>query len=336
MSNAATVGDGDLVPGDSGLFDRLIAPWVIESMPQADPRWQRIVAAKRKELQAKVWRRKVMAAVGLAKPIAGFRKPSHVRQEYNRIWAGQHWPQPVAAGRPVKTTHVTWRGQGYVVSAGAVSQPHLDRLMHVIGLLKPRNVLEVGAGAGQNLFAIAGVFPAISFAGLELSESGLRAAHTVKALDILPPEARAYGTRPHADEAAFKRIDFHQGTAAAMPYATGSFDLVFSRLAIEQMNAIQDDVFKEMARVCARHAVMIEPFADFASNDLHRLATLKKNHFGGPVSCLPAYGLSPVAIFSDWPQKLDQGSGMVVACRTSTMSAEGPGVALPKGCGQKA
>lgn len=203
-----------------------------------------------------------------------------------------------------------------MVNRGAVSQPHLDRLMHVIGLLKPRNILEVGAGVGHNLFAIAGVFPEISFAGLELSDSGVRWAKEVQTLEILPPEARAYGPRSHADPAAFKRIDFRQGTAAAMPYADGSFDLVFTRQAIEQMNAIHDSVFKEIARVCAGHAVMIEPFADFAVNEIHRLATLKKNHFGGPVSSLPAYGLLPVAVFSDWPQKLDQGLGMVVARRT--------------------
>lgn len=317
MSNAATIADGDLVPGDSGLFDRLIAPWVIETMPQADPRWQRIVEAKRKELQAKVWRRKVMAAVGLAKPIAGFRQPAYVKQEYDRIWAGQSWRRFILPGQNGKTNHITWRDKGYVVNAGAVRQPHLDRLMHVIGLLKPRSVLEVGAGAGQNLFAMAGVFPGISFSGLELSDSGVRAAHEIKALDSLRLETILHVPRPHTDESAFKRIDFQQGTAAAMPYGAGSFDLVFTRLAIEQMKAIKDSVLKEIARVCRQHAVLIEPFADFAQNDLHRLAALKKNHFDAPVSSLRSYGLDPVAVFSSWPQKLDEGIGMVVARRVN-------------------
>jgi ubiquinone/menaquinone biosynthesis C-methylase UbiE len=127
---------------------------------------------------------------------------------------------------------------------------------------------------------------------------------------------KAYGPRAHTDTEAFRRIGFTQGTAAAMPFEDGRFDLVFSRLAIEQMNAIQDKVFREIARICGGHAAMIEPFTDFAETPLQRLSTEKKNHFGAPVAAILAYGLSPVAVFSDWPQKLTQGSGLVVARRS--------------------
>ena len=83
------------------------------------------------------------------------------------------------------------------------------------------------------------------------------------------------------------------------------------------MKMIQDEVFKEIARVCSGHAAFIEPFSDFAQTELQRLAALKKNHFCEPISSLPAYGFSPIAKFSNWPQKIDEGIGLVVARRAN-------------------
>lgn len=97
VTKAITFGSEEFVPGDPGLFGRLIQPWTIADMPETDPRWRLIVEAKRKELAAKIRWRKLKAAIGLAKPLAGFRQQSYVKREYDRIWAGHHWPQPVAA-----------------------------------------------------------------------------------------------------------------------------------------------------------------------------------------------------------------------------------------------
>ena len=167
-------------------------------------------------------------------------------------------------------------------------RPHLERLMHVIALLKPKNILEVGSGIGKNLFAIAGTFPDIHLTGLELSHSGARAAQAIQSLEEMPTDNAIYGAWPHRDSKAFKRINFQLGSAKQIPFTDNSFDLVFSCMAIEQMKLIQDEVFQEIARVCSGHAALIEPFSDFTQTELQRLSALKKNHFCAPISCLRA------------------------------------------------
>lgn len=302
-----------LIPASRSHMRSLLDAWVVKSYATDSPEWQAIVRSKERQLRKMILRRRLLSAVGLARPLGRFRTTKKVKLDYNRIWDGEPWPQPVRMGTAGQKQYLTWDGEGLQVATGAVAQPHLDRLMHFIDVVSPRNVLEVGCGAGQNLFALAAECPKVSFSGLELSDSGILSAQRAQSLAAYSEKLVAYSPRPVRDPDAYRRIAFKQGSAVEMPYPDASFDLVFSRLAIEQMNDIKAEVLREIARVSRRWIVMIEPFTDFADTPLRHLASIKKDHFREPVSYLGQFGIAPLLTFADWPQKLDQGNGLVVA-----------------------
>src|SRR5690606_15819330 len=106
------------------------------------------------------------------------------------------------------------------------------------------------------------VFPEIAFAGAELTPSGVAAARSVQG-EPLPDGVERFAPMPVQSRTAHQRIDFNQADARSLPFADDSFDLVFTRLAVEQMEAIRDEALAEIRRVTRSYVVFVEPFADF-------------------------------------------------------------------------
>ncbi len=89
-----------------------------------------------------------------------------------------------------------------------------------------------------------------------------------------------------------------------MPFDTGGFDLVYSSLALEQMEQIRPQALAEMARVSARHTAMLEPFWDCNDSGLRRDYLLTRDHFQGRIDELPKYGLDPILVTDDLPGEI--------------------------------
>jgi SAM-dependent methyltransferase len=176
-------------------------------------------------------------------------------------------------------------------------------LCRVIERVRPRHVLEVGCGNGINLVLLAGRFPAIRFAGIEMTEAGHRSARSLQQGGELPPCLAEYAPLPLADPAAFRQIDFRQGNATSLPFADGGFDLVITVLALEQMERVRQQALGEIARVARRHTLMIEPFRDVNGELWPRLNVLRRDYFRGRIAELRGYGLEPVLALNDFPQE---------------------------------
>ena len=174
-------------------------------------------------------------------------------------------------------------------------------------------MLEVGAGPGNNLLALSAVFPDIEFTGAELTEAGAATARSAQQAP-LPGGVGHFAPLPVKSRTAHQRIRFNQSDVQDLPFPDRAFDLIYTRLAIEQMEQIRDRAFAEIHRVTKSFAVFVEPFPDFNREPLMSLATRTKNYISLPVDELPRYGFEPVFRFSDWPHKITNGAGMVV-CR---------------------
>ena len=96
-------------------------------------------------------------------------------------------------------------------------------------------------------------------------------------------------------------MDTRQGTAAALPFADGAFDLVYSCLALEQMEQVRAAALAEVARVTAAHALLLEPFTDCNDTGLRRAYRLARDHFAGAVGDLAAHGLQPIVVTDEVP-----------------------------------
>ena len=176
-------------------------------------------------------------------------------------------------------------------------------LVRAIELLKPRSVLEVGCGNGINLLLLAGRFPKTRFAGLDLTPEGIAAAQRMQREPVLPDYLQAFAPLPIIDTTSFRRIDFRVGDACALPFEAGGFDLVYTALALEQMERVRDQALGEIARVAGGHAFLIEPFRDVNASGLPRRYVVARDYLQARIADLPRYGLAPLWATADFPQE---------------------------------
>lgn len=295
----------------------MLDPWVISAMPSTSTQWQKILARDTRHWRVKIWKHRLKGLLsGNISSALRYRTADHVKKTYGRTHSGEDWPspdRPVGAGKP---TMAEWRDEGLILKKGALSQMQLERMMVLLAETRPRTVLEVGAGAGQNLLGLSAVFPEIAFTGIELTEEGVARARSVQSHEHLPDVIKQFSPFPVADDTAHRRVDFQQGDATALPFADGSFDLVYSRLALEQMERVRRKAVAEMVRVSAGHVLMVEPFADFNDDKRRSLAHRAKNYFSMRIADLPGAGLEPLTLFADWPQKISEGVCLVY-CRVT-------------------
>jgi ubiquinone/menaquinone biosynthesis C-methylase UbiE len=208
-----------------------------------------------------------------------------------------------------------WKEEGLLVNSAVTQRLHVMLMIKAIHLLKPQTVLEVGCGWGLNLFLLAPHCPDTRFKGIELTKSGIALAHSFVALDELPKPLREFLPNRPPDPKAFRRISFDRGSAERLPYPDASFDLVITRLALEQMESIRHTALAEISRVARSHVLMIESFREMNSTGLRRDYMFGSNYFQGKISDLPRYQLEPVFIYAEWPHKVTMKPVFVLAAK---------------------
>ena len=249
------------------------------------------------------------------------RLPAHQRgretieDEYSKAWDESNYAEYDLEHPPVRLSPWEWRGEHMLASDVGATRVRQLLLSRIIERVQPRSVLEVGSGNGINLIMLAGSFPDVAFTGVELTQQGPGAARRLQSRSALPSGLEKYVPLPMRDADAFRRIRFIRGSAADLPLETGSVDLVFSVLALEQMEQIRERALGEMARVAGAHTFMIEPFRDLNDSGWCRRYVVGRDYFQGRVDDLPGYGLRPVLALNDFPQEAFLKAGAVLSER---------------------
>lgn len=255
----------------------------------------------------------------LVKRLLGLKQRDNkaIQAEYHDAWSSGHGKYDVAAG-PRKPAAWLWNERKLALDGIAAARLRAPLIAAVIDRLKPKRVLEVGCGNGINLLSLAGHFPAVEFTGIDLTPAGIDAAKKVQTEPKIPSQLADYIPLQCKDPDAFKRIRLMVGCAAELPFADGEFDLVYTVLAVEQMERIRDSALSEIARVSGGHVLMLEPFRDANSQGVRRLYALSRNYFRGSIAGLAQYGLEPVWATTDFPQEAFLGSPLVLARRVES------------------
>lgn len=291
-----------------------LAPWTIREHAVTALSWRAIRAIKALNFRLKRSARSVASAVlPSIRPTKNLRDVGYVNDHYSPRWAKYNWPDPAETPSRGNTVFLEWNGVGYETLRHGRGRVHLLGIAKAIDCLKPATVLEIGAGPGSNLLALSTCFPEIEFTGVELTAPGVMAARSAQGAP-LPEGFEEFAPKPVLSATAHQRISFNQSDVQNLPFPDLAFDLVYTRLAIEQMEQIRDRALAEIHRVTKSHAVFVEPFPDFNCAPLMALATGTKNYITLTVDELPRHGFEPVFRFSDWPHKITNGAGMVV-CR---------------------
>jgi len=191
-----------------------------------------------------------------------------------------------------------------MLSATISQRLQLSLMIRALQYLRPRSVLEVGSGWGLNLLILACHCPETRFQGIELTKSGVEMTKSLAASQHLPTSLVNFMSQPPVDPTAFQRIAVDRGSAERLPYDDNSFDLVVTRLALEQMESIRESALAEIARVARSHVIMIESFREMNDEGIRRQYAVANDYFRGRLSDLPSYGLEPIFTYADWPHKI--------------------------------
>ena len=276
-------------------------------MEPVEVRYAKEMTVRKKRLLKRISRRTLSGWTHI-----GGRTLEKVRDEYDKAWSAGLARYDIAAG-PQSFTPWTYRGRKILVDAAGSARFRSHLLGAVIEEFKPKTVLEAGCGDGINLALLAGAFPEVSFSGLELTETGHHTSLTLQREPALPTYLAAYAPLPQKDTQAFKRIAFVQGDATRMPFGANEFDLVFTVLAIEQMERVRHSALAEIARVTKSYLLNLEPFRDVNTSFWRRLNVASRDYFRGSVEEMRSYGLDPLWATDDFPQEVFLGSALVLS-----------------------
>lgn len=296
-------------------IERIFEPMVIRRMTDGDPAWQAMMTELARKTSRGAVRQRWFGWVPGVR-----RNQFSVRQKYERLWPNLAWPDADAARDKTKRSYCTWRGQCLETIGNATKRPHLFALTAAIRALASASVLEVGAGSGTNLLTLAAMLPEISFAGIELTEAGVRRAMAAQT-NSLPDELARFAPLPIRDPVAHHRVRFQQGDARELPFPDGAFDLVFTVLALEQMQAIREQAVAEIGRVASRYTIFIEPFGEWNREPIRRNYVAMKRYLTMRADELPRFGLVPVFQYADMPQRPHLGVGIVVCAKSQAGSS---------------
>jgi SAM-dependent methyltransferase len=289
-----------------GEISEAMEPYVVRRLSVHSDEWRAHHQKELKEWRRRLWRRRFRRLSFKLKP-----QQQGVREKYSSGWMKTDWPSPGDTAQP--ESFYDWHEEGLRLKTSGLKRVHQRLLWRCMKEFRPRSVLEVGFGNGLNLLALSTAFPGVRWAGVELSPGGVARAKEAQAEAELLPAISAFCSWPNEAPQAYRNVDFREGDARRLPFDDRSFDLVFSLLALEQMEEIRDAAVAELARVSAKWVAMIEPFADFNRDPLRRACTRAKGFFSLRVHELARFGLEPIFVFDDMPQKITRGAGLVLA-----------------------
>ena len=170
---------------------------------------------------------------------------------------------------------------------------HRKEIIKILKKFPVRSVLEIGCGAGANLFNIKREFPEIKVAGCDISEDAIRTAKEqfgqIQVMEDSPKnvaysehpaqaEKKAMGdifiNNPHLED-----VEFKVGSADALPFHGDSFDLVLTDAFLIY---IGPDKIERILREIRRVGYNKFMFVEFHSTKLWERLFMRYNIRGNP------------------------------------------------------
>jgi tetratricopeptide (TPR) repeat protein len=291
--------DGLPIAVDPGAIDAVMRPFLGSEVD--DRSWNK--------RHRKMWR----AAVDRVAGGRGTSRDRKLVEEEYAVWATMGFDRYRTDRQDLASIPWSWREQRVALDGAGAARMRTLLFSAVLDQVKPRRVLEVGSGNGINLLSLAGAYPQVEFAGVELTNEGVEEARRAQSDTATAQIIRNYSPLETIDAAAVERISFVQGDAESLPFEDGSFDLVMTVLAAEQMESIRSAALSEIARVSSRYVLMLEPFRDLNREGLRGLYVHSRGYFRGAIGELNDFGLEPLWATADFPQETFLGTALVLA-----------------------
>ena len=289
---------------DPKEIERVLDSYVESNLSYSE--WQAIYKLEHSRLRSNLSKHKWLRWVPGA-----LRSQRSVNSNYNIQWA--EYPAEKQVEAVGKCVPLEWGDRHFMGRAIVTKRIHLLYLMKIIEAIQPESVLEVGSGNGLNLIELSAYLPQLKLTGLELTFGGVEAARRLAEKDRLPVPIIEFSPLPPKRDSVRGEIDFQIGDASKMSFDTASFDLIYTSLALEQMEEVRSAALREIARVARKWVVMIEPFRDFNEGGIRGAYIDANRYFSARVDELKRYGLNPVSVFHNIPHKMTLKVAIVIS-----------------------
>ncbi len=287
-------------------INAVFTPYIEKSFDPLDSRWKNLVKDSKMFWMKKYYKRLLLSCFGMH----GRRSQKNIEQDYSSQWKNTPLKNNIDN---TKSIPCLWGEKFFLARSYGLKRVHQFLLAKFIERTKPKNILEVGSGNGLNLFILSYLFPSIKLTGVELTEGGIDAAKKISLKDNLPDYIVKYSPLVGEKSNAHNCIDFIHGSAQNLCFKNESFDLVFTILALEQMEEIRHKALSEISRVCKKYLVMVEPFRDWNNNSTNRHRVKSLDYFSANINDLQMYGFRVLGCFDNIPNKLHYTTNFLVA-----------------------
>ena len=191
----------------------------------------------------------------------------------------------------------TYKGNNFLSYGSLTNDIFINLIRSQIKNKSIKSVLEVGCGIGLNIFPLAKDFPEVKFTGIDISSTGI---------DLCKKQL--------ASSNEYKNISFFEENALNLTFASNSFDLTFTVVALEQMNQIKTQVIENIKRVTLYKIVLIEPFKNVNKNLINKIHMKNSDYLDLSYNDIDIIGFKISDIIEDFPQKL----GLATSCLVLT------------------
>lgn len=297
---------------DRSAIEAVIDRHARQKFDGVDPAWKVIEQSEisTRRLGVRRWLRRIL------KMGRNAREQIDVQSGYEAHWTLASSVEKYIADLSERTLALVWEEKGYLAAPQVLRQVHMLQIMRAIEVFKPKRVLEVGCGNANVVLTLAACFPEISFVGLELTKNGVAAGQAVQALPELPASFIGNCPQKMIDPKAHRDVKLQVGDASIMPFPDDSFDLIYTRLALEQMEQVREKALGEIARVSKQAVVLIEPWKDYNTESPGRDYVRRMGYFNGKISDMNKFGFTVLMATADSPQKVQFNVGSVVAVKS--------------------
>ena len=240
------------------------------------------------------------------------RSQNFTKERYERIWNTNQIVQHF----DIKSNNYSLYKYKEIFLAHSCLTTKIQQMLIInqIEKLRPDSVLEIGCGPGITLKLLSDIFLEINFFGIDQSIEGIKYANDQKK-NPLNPIFKEKLNFQFNNTINNPKLKFENQDAKSLKFTDKSFDLVFSNLALEQMDNIKYDVLSEIKRVAKKYIIMIEPFKDLNKTGLRYLHHTSKQYFSLNHTDIKDDNFEIIEFHDQMPALLSLNYGMLILKR---------------------